>query len=307
MINNLAPIVLFVYNRPSHTLKTLEALADNILASESVLYIYADGIKDNSSESVLQDINTTRAILRKKMWCKEVHIIESSFNKGLAKSIIEGVTEVLDKHGKIIVLEDDIVTSPIFLNYMNEALTLYENNKKVMHIGGYVPLTTGAKFLPDSFFVDYMYCWGWATWKDSWSLFIDDINYIYDKFPSKLNRFKFDLDGSVGMYSQIIGNIDGTIKTWAVKWYASILLNNGLCLYPQYSLVDNIGIDGSGEHCFSSDDRWRIIPSLKYKLEKKESRISLYARNYLKRFHRYGTDSSLTRRIKNIVLKIIKY
>src|SRR5476651_1758025 len=118
----LAPIVLFVYNRPWHVEQTLNALAANELAAESELYIYADGPKDNADAITLENIQKTREIIRKKKWCNEVYIIERSKNLGLQASIIEGVTTVVNNYGKVIVLEDDIITSPYFLQYMNDAL-----------------------------------------------------------------------------------------------------------------------------------------------------------------------------------------
>ena len=169
---NLAPIVLFVYNRPWHTLQTLEALRKNALASESILYIFADGPKPFADESAMHKINETRECIKKKQWCKEVIIYEREINLGLADSIINGVTEIVNKHGKIIVLEDDIVTSKGFLKYMNDALDIYELEEKVMHISGYMfPVK---KKLPKTFFYKPTTCWGWATWSRSWKYFKKD-------------------------------------------------------------------------------------------------------------------------------------
>ena len=151
----LAPIVLFVYNRPWHTEQTLNALMQNELADQSVLYIYADGPKENATEEQLKKIEEVRHVIRTKKWCKEVHIIESEKNKGLADSIINGVTEIVNKYGKVIVLEDDIVTSKGFLKYMNEALELYKEEDKVYHISGYMFPVKGNCLKP--FFIDRLH------------------------------------------------------------------------------------------------------------------------------------------------------
>ena len=177
--HNLAPIVLFVYNRPWHTEQTLEALSANKEVQESILYIYADGPKENTTSEELEKIAQVRKVLRNKQWCKEVKIIESVNNKGLADSIIEGVTTVVNNHGKVIVLEDDIVVSTGFLKYMNDALNLYENEEKVMHISGYMfPVK---ERLPETFFYKQASCWGWATWANRWEELKTSPKEIYNQ------------------------------------------------------------------------------------------------------------------------------
>jgi len=242
----LAPIVLFVYNRPSHTLKTLEALQTNELAGQSVLYIYADGPKEGASMDEVQKIAEIRRVVKSKQWCKEVILIEQQSNKGLADSIIIGVTEVVNKHGKIIVLEDDIVTSKGFLKYMNDALTFYEEETKVMHVSGYMfPIRSS---LPATFFYNSNSCWGWGTWRRAWKYFNNDAQYLLSAIENKQLKIKFNIDGSYDFCDHLKANVDGRLKTWAVKWYASFFLLNGLALHPYPSLVNNIGQDGTGEH-----------------------------------------------------------
>src|SRR2546423_14535813 len=149
-MQTLAPVSLFVYNRPWHLKQTLESLEKNFLSGQSVLYIYSDGPRADATPEQLQKIKEVRSLIRSKKWCKETYIIESETNKGLAKSIIEGVTELVNDFGKEIVLEDDLVLSPGFLKYMNEALTLYESEERVMHVSGYI-FETSLK-LPETLF-----------------------------------------------------------------------------------------------------------------------------------------------------------
>lgn len=252
---DLAPIVLFVYNRPWVTQQTLEALSKNTLAKESILYIYADGARDNATEAELLNIEKTRNILKMQEWCGEVHIIESEKNKGLASSIKYGVTEIVNKYGKIIVLEDDIFVSKYFLEYMNDALSIYEKTKKVMHISSFLPPKGKQINLPETFFLKYMSCWGWGTWSDRWALFIDDIDYLYNTLKNEDMNYAGVTE--TDMFDQIERNYNGTLKTWAIKWYATIFLNEGLCLYPKETLVDNIGFDGSGMHCNSDSNLYK--------------------------------------------------
>src|SRR5262249_1169643 len=155
-----APIILFAFNRPEHTRRALSALKQNHLADSSLLSIYIDGPKSDFTEEQIQKINAVKEVAKEDQWCSEVEIIESKANKGLAASIIEGVTEVVNKFGTVIVLEDDLVTDKWFLKFMNDALTVYENENEVACITGYsYPVE---KPLPNNFFLKGADCWGWA-------------------------------------------------------------------------------------------------------------------------------------------------
>ncbi|RIW11798.1 hypothetical protein D0X99_20205 [Algoriphagus lacus] len=165
----LSPVVLFVYNRPFHTLKTLEALEKNYLADQSILFIYSDGYPDNSDDNLVSNVEQVRDIIRRKKWCKEVIIFESNFNKGLANSIISGVTFVIKKFGKIIVLEDDLIVSRNFLTFMNFSLDFYQSNYQVMQISGFSFPSPKIDKLNGCFFLPITSTWGWATWFRVWN------------------------------------------------------------------------------------------------------------------------------------------
>ncbi|HMJ67952.1 MAG TPA: hypothetical protein VK508_03620 [Cyclobacteriaceae bacterium] len=252
----LSPIVLFVYNRPRHTLQTLTALSANTLASQSILYIYSDG-PANDSPGLAENIAKTRQIIRDRPWCKEVIIKESDFNKGLAASITQGVTEVIRKHGRVIVLEDDIVTSPGFLQYMNDALECWKDEEQVMHISGHMYRLNIP--MPETVFLNVVTPWGWGTWDRAWRYFVDDAKLLLNK----LHNFKgfsqetYNRGYGQEFYKQITANADGSMRTWAVKWHTVIYLMNGACLHPGGSLTENIGFDGSGENS-GKDTAYRI-------------------------------------------------
>ncbi len=250
-MNSLAPIVLFVYNRPEHTLATLQSLKNNNLAADSVLFIYADGPKNNASETEMEKINKTRNIIKQEQWCKEVFIIESETNKGLANSIVNGITQVVNKYGKIIVLEDDLLFSKGTLQYFNEALELYEKVEKVMHVSAYTyPIQLNIK--DETYFLRNGSCWGWATWKRAWNNFNNNADDLYGKL--KKHKWEFNIDGThEDFFKQLVENKNQLRKTWAIKWYASIFINKGLCLSPSKSMVKNIGHDGSGTNSSSYD------------------------------------------------------
>lgn len=243
-MNKLAPIIVFVYNRPHHTKQTLEALKKNTIASQSELYIFSDGAANNDLKA---KINEVRNYVKDIRGFKKTTLIERRQNLGLANSIIDGVTRIINKHGKVIVLEDDIVTSPYFLKFMNDALNFYEKKKDVWHISGWnYPIDN--KGLNDVFFWRLMNCWGWATWSDRWVNFEKNVEKTIKNF-SKDDIKKFNIDGASDFWSQVINNKEGNINTWAIFWYAIIFKNNGLCLNPSKTFLENIGHDGSGINC----------------------------------------------------------
>jgi len=242
-INELAPVSLFVYNRIEHTKKTIEALRLNNLASESNLYIFSDGYK-NDDDKV--KVDKVRSLIKNIKGFNSVSIIERNKNLGLANSVIAGVSEIINKFGKVIVLEDDLVTSPYFLQYMNEALELYEKEEKVISIHGYVyPIKNK---LPETFFIKGADCWGWAAWKRGWDLFEPDGSKLLRQLKENNLLNDFDLGGSVKNIKMLKRQIAKKNDSWAIRWHASAFIKNKLTLYPGKSLVKNIGADGGGTH-----------------------------------------------------------
>ena len=244
---DLAPVVLFVFNRPEHSKRTLQSLALNKIAEQSVLYIYSDGPRENESFEGFAKICEVRKVIREKKWCGQVHLIESDINKGLAASIISGVGELLKRFENVIVLEDDLIVSENFLAFMNLALTLYKQNKEVMHISGHsFPIFNKCNGI---YFLRYVSPWGWATWADRWVYFEDNAENLYKKLLSKKTNWT-DFNSGYGneFRIQLLSNISKVQNTWAVKWHASVYVNNGLVLFPKFSLVRNTGFDGMGTH-----------------------------------------------------------
>ena len=243
-MKDLAPIVLFTYNRIAHTKQTIEALAKNELAKESKLFIYSDGYKNDTDKIQVLEV---RKYLENISGFKNITIIEQNKNLGLANSIILGVTDIINKYGKIIVLEDDIVTSPYFLDYMNKSLHLYEKEKKVWHISAWnYPIEQIDN--QDTFLWRVMNCWGWATWKDKWIHYEKDTNKLISSFSNE-DIHKFNLDNTYNFWKQVLDNEAGLINTWAIFWYATIFKHNGLCLNPARTFVDNIGFGYHATNC----------------------------------------------------------
>ncbi len=243
-----APIVFFAYKRPEHTQRSLESLSQNIGAKDSKLFIYCDGIKRIEDSP---SVELVRQIVRSKQWCGTVHIIEREQNIGLANSVIHGVTELCNKYGKVIVLEDDLVLSPFFLEYMNKALDIYEQESRVIQISGYM-FPVKLESVNDAIFLPFTTSWGWATWQRAWKYFDPTMSgYALLKNNREL-KYRFNLNNSYAYFEMLEQQINAKIDSWAIRWYLSTFIINGLTLYPIYTLVKNIGFDGSGTHCQAS-------------------------------------------------------
>lgn len=260
-MTNPAPIVLFVYNRLWHTQQTVESLMANELADESELIIFSDGAKSSKAAAGVDEV---RRYIKTITGFKSVSLFERNENYGLAKSIITGVTEIVNKYGRVIVLEDDMLLSKHFLRYMNDALTVYENEQRVISIHGYCyPLQ---KKMPDTFFLCGADCWGWATWKRGWDLFEHDSKKLLDELIAKKLAYKFELNGTVANIKMLKNQISGKVDSWAIRWHASAVIKNKLTLYPGISLVNNIGADGMGTHTKKTDDYVTPVSSQKIKV-----------------------------------------
>jgi hypothetical protein len=239
-----AAIVLFVYCRLQHTRSTIQSLQQNPECAESDLIIYSDAAR---TEAVLPQVQQVRDYCRGLQGFKSVRVIERERNLGLAKSIIGGVTETLEQYPQVIVLEDDLVLSPHFLRYMNDGLKTYQDDELVASIHGYCyPVRQP---LPATFFLRGADCWGWAVWRRSWQLFQADGTILLQQLQAQNLTREFDLGGAMGFTQMLRDQIAGRNDSWAVRWHASCFLAGRLTLYPGKSLVSNVGLDGSGEHC----------------------------------------------------------
>lgn len=256
-MQKLAPIALFVYNRPEHTRRTLKYLQENFLAEDTRLFIFSDAAQSPADANRVNDV---RALASTVTGFKSVKLIARSQNMGLADSIISGVTQLVNEYEKVIVFEDDLLSSPYSLRYFNEALQRYENEERVMQVAAYMfPLQSEAP-LPQTFFLRSINSWGWATWKRAWDYFEPDINTLYPQFDAQ-KIYRFTVDGTMQNYwTQLLDFKHGKNNSWAIRWHASLFLHNGLVLYPAKSLIENIGHDGSGVHSII-EDTYKVHPS----------------------------------------------
>ena len=241
---NYAPILLFVYNRPEHVQQTVRALQANTLAAESDLFIYSDAAKDESGKDA---VNEVRTFIRQIKGFKTITLIEREKNWGLARSIIDGVTTQVNRYGKVIVLEDDLITAPHFLRFMNDALETYKDEPRVGHIQACD--FTQDPSLPDTFLIKWTGSWGWGTWARAWKYFNPDGQALLDELISRHLTYTFDFDGKYGYTRMLRRQIEGKNNSWAIRWNASLFLKDILSLNVGKSLVQNNGFDGSGTNC----------------------------------------------------------
>ncbi|MDR1874828.1 MAG: glycosyltransferase [Synergistaceae bacterium] len=255
-----APVAFFVYNRPDHTRRTLEALRVNRLASASSLIVFSDGAKNEESAPLVEQV---RQYIDAIDGFAAVTVVRRDKNYGLSGSIIDGVTQVVEQYGKIIVLEDDLITSPYFLDYVNDGLELYENVEEVASVNAYMYPIGG---LPDIFFLRAADCWGWGTWKRAWKLFVPDGVRLLKEIVKNDLVDTFNFYGSYSYLDMLRDQINGKNDSWAIRWSASVLLQKRLGLYVGKSMVWNIGFDGSGVHCGHAPLNRYGVPSERQKV-----------------------------------------
>ncbi|MDZ4532469.1 glycosyltransferase [Bacillus cereus] len=244
----LAPVIIFVYNRPEHTIQTIEALAKNGLARESNIFIFSDAAKNEESVEKVKVVRNYIDGVEEKKYFKSLTITKAEGNKGLAKSVIHGVSEIISKYGKVIVLEDDLITAPDFLTYMNDALDYYCNLDKVWSISGYnIPIAFPKDYKSEVYY-SYRGCsWGWATWKNRWDQVDWDVKDYAEFKSSRRLKNQFNRGGR-DMANMLDSQMEGIIDSWAIRWCYAQSKKNLLTVYPVKSRVKNIGLDGSGTH-----------------------------------------------------------
>lgn len=291
-----APIVLFAYKRADHLRRTIESLRENAEAASTELTLYCDGARTPSDQAAVDEV---RSFVRQIEGFALVRPVFRPHNLGLAQSVISGVTEALQRHDRVIVLEDDLVLSPHFLRYMNAGLDCYAADDTVASIHGYCYPTEAR--LPDTFFMRGADCWGWATWSRAWTQFEADGRRLLDELRSRRLRRAFDLDGSFPYTAMLEDQVAGRNDSWAIRWHASCFLKNLLTLYPGRSLVENIGNDASGTHCSATAAYSQDVAASDVRLVRIPLTESLEAHRAFVRFFRRQQPMTLVSRASQVL------
>lgn len=237
-----APIAIFVYKRPLHAARLIDSLLRNGVVSRSPLFVFCDGARTPDESDA---VAATRGIVREKLG-SNCEIVERDTNRGLAASIIAGVTELTARYGRVIVLEDDLVLHSGCIDFLNAALRRYSDEARVWHVNAYrypIPGAAAPSFsrLPSS--------WGWATWERAWAGFERDAARLERDIRDAGLVSRMDFGRQFPYYAMLKNQARGSIDSWAIRWYASTLLQGALSVYPNVSQVNNAGMDGTGVHC----------------------------------------------------------
>lgn len=256
-----APILCFGYDRPNHLKAMLNSLENNFLASKSDVTIAIDGKNKNTNSALHSE---TIEIAKLNWNFRSINVIEREINLGCRENIITSISEMFSKNEKLIIIEDDLILSKYFIKYMNEALEKYENEEQIWHINGY----TYPQFVNKSRSASigkYVSPWGWATWRKNWEIFLEK-NYYEENFISKLNKKSIDQFNHNGLYDWeniILKHQEDKASIWDAYWYQAVFMENGLTIFPNKSMVQNNGFDGTGVHCSNIND-WKTSLATKH-------------------------------------------
>ncbi len=243
-MNNFAPIAMFVFKRPEHTRRVLESLARNSEFLQSPLYIFCDGSRHpRETEAVI----STRKVIDDIEHPYKV-VIKRNENFGLAKSIQNGISQILESYEKIIVIEDDLIIAPYFLKYMNTALVKYATNENVKQISGHMfPIDFGNE--NSTIMLPFTTSWGWGTWSRAWIQHLEPSDDLITLLNNYKWRYRFDQNGSFPFSKMLLDRFLHKNDSWAILWYYNIFKQDGIVLFPTKTLIQNVGFDGSGIHC----------------------------------------------------------
>lgn len=301
-MKTLAPLAIFVYNRPQVMDKMLKAINENFLSKYTEAFIFSDGPKNKEDEIKVKEVRKILFDFSNNNNFKDVQIIESEKNKGLANSIIKGVSDLINQYDRIIVLEDDLVTSKSFLTFMNDCLEFYEGNDRVWSIGGVsYDLPSLQNYTQDVYACWRGQSWGWGTWKDRWNRVDWDVT-DYAFFMRSLKRKWMFQRGGQDMIQSLKMQMKGRIDSWAIRWCYQESKENMITILPKKSLIQNIGWGDEGTHC--DIDRFHIkidVQEYKYKLENVEIN-----RRLMKEFRTYYSKPFYQRLLDFLYLKFVK-
>ncbi len=278
-MTKLSPIAIFVYNRHDHFVKTIKYLKKNHLSNKSQIYIFSDGSKKNSDKKHVKKI---RNYCKKIKGFKSIKTFERKTNFGLSRNLVDGISKILKKHQSVIVLEDDLLTDKFFLKYMNDSLNYYLKNKKVISIHAYLyPIKN---IIKKPFFLKGADCWGWGTWRRGWKLYNSNSKSLLKSLKTKKKEKEFNFNNTFEYSKMLRDNINKKNDSWAIKWYASAFLKNKLTLYPPYSLIKNIGNDGSGTNS-KSDRKYDVtLKNKKINIKNLQIKEDVRVKKYIENF-----------------------
>jgi hypothetical protein len=299
-----APIVVLGFNRPSHLKSTLQALAASNGFDQSQVFIFLDGPRYEEEKAKCAQV--VEVAMKFCTMHRNTNFFVRKENLGLFENITSAVNEVMRTFDNVIVVEDDILVSDSFIQFMNQALEFFCDKKNIWHVSGWTP-DLGLSDEQDIYFAQKMFCWGWATWKDRWCHFTKDTKTIVAEWSvDQIGRFTYDC--TANHWNQVLFNHAGVTNTWAIFWQAVIFERDGLCVNPRSSLTRNIGFDGSGVHYVNSAQRQitQVLTAESFHMHKADIEESEFVRSQLKAFLR-GGKSRAEVKVTQVLVKLNLY
>ena len=295
--NQNAAICLFTFNRLEETIKTVEALKLNFLAENYHLNIFSDGPR---SEQEKLKVNKVREYLHLIDGFKSVSIIEAKENKGLAKSIIEGVSLILEFNDSVIVLEDDLITSPNFLDFMEQSLDFYRNDENIISVSGFTLNMPSLPVNKDYYFGYRASSWGWGTWKDRWNSVDWEIS-DYEVFKVNREEKKRFKKGGSDLVRMLNNQMNGNIDSWGIRFCYNQFKKNQKTVFPTISKLSNIGFGDDATHTAGAT-RFKTRLDYENKRDFKFEKYSKMDQTLVKEFaHFFSTSTILLEKIKGLI------
>jgi hypothetical protein len=239
-----APIAVFAYNRPEHLRRTLRSLKSCDGFSDSLVTVFCDGAR---TENDVSAVEAARAVAQAELG-ERADIRLAPRNKGLANSIIGGVSELTERHGRVIVIEDDFDLAPGFLRFMNAGLARYEDEPRVFQVSGHMFDVPEFTTRDTALFLPIITTWGWGTWQRAWRQFDPQASGWEALLGDRALRHRFNFGGVYDYAAMLRRQMSGRGDSWGIRWYWTVFRANGMTVFPPRSLVHNTGFDGSGTH-----------------------------------------------------------
>jgi len=300
--NKFAPIIIFTYNRLDSLIQTIQYLSKNIDKEYIDLIMFSDSWRNEKDKENVLDI---RKYLYSIKGFKSIKIIERKENYGLAKNIIEGVSDIINEYGKVIVLEDDLLTSKNFISYMNQALDFYEEDKQIFSISGYTGKLKSLENLKEDVYLSYRpSSWGWGTWKDQWSE-IDWNVTDFDEFINNKQAVKKFNRGGIDMARMLKHCMQGKNHSWAIRWSYAMSKQDKYCVYPKISKIQNIGFGEDATNCTGIDIYQTNLDSGENNNFKFIKDINIDHRIVKEFKYIYSYGNKLLKRIENYISRIL--
>lgn len=245
-----SPIAIFAYNRADKLAAMMQTLVRCHGFSSSPVKIFVDGPRSESDRDAVERVRQYVSTLN-------YDNISYSFrteNIGLRRSIYAGVTELCERFGKVIVLEDDFLLSPDIIVYFDEALRKYTNCFEIWSVCAYMPQVSELRRHDSALLLPTSHPWGWATWQRAWKNFDLDAPIDPRNLQSYAFRQRFNMYGLKDYAAMLRLATGGKLDSWFIRWNYLICTRNGLSVFPPRSLVMNDGYDG-GTHA----SRWNVF------------------------------------------------